>query len=299
MSDRTAVQHAPTGPLTLVGLGAAGVLVAWWAFVTTFPGQRADAAALSGAAYGRNELWRLAEPVLEVVSVGFLAAVLLAAVLVAAARRRWLLAVQVGVLMGGANLTTQLLKHTVLDRPSFGLGIGSSANTLPSGHTTAAASAAAALVLVVPPRARPAAAWVGAAYTAATGVSTLVGQWHRPSDAIAAVLVVLAWVGVAALLPVVRPVPGERSTGRVGAGMLLGTGAVAAVPAAAALAVTLQSADPFATRAGLLIAYGGGAGAVVAATCCAAALPLLMGVGSARRAAAGRGRRPGGRTATV
>ena len=51
-----------------------------------------------------------------------------------------------------------------------------------------------------PRRWRPVVAVAGAAYTGATGVSTLVGQWHRPSDVVAAILVVLAWsAGVCAL----------------------------------------------------------------------------------------------------
>src|SRR5690606_25579523 len=56
------------------------------------------------------------------------------------------------------------------------------------------------LLIAVPRRWRPLVAVAGAAYTAATGVSTLVGQWHRPSDVVAAILVVLAWgAGVCAL----------------------------------------------------------------------------------------------------
>ena len=98
--------------------------------------------------------------------------------------------------MIGANLTTQVLKHVRLRPTRARRATASYGNTLPSGHTTAAASVSAALLLVVPPRVRPWAAVLGAGYTTATGISTLIGQWHRPSDVVAAVLVVLAWTAI-------------------------------------------------------------------------------------------------------
>ena len=97
---------------------------------------------------GHARLWRVAEPVLDLISVPFIAAVLVVAVVVALVRRRWLLAAQVALFMAGANLTAQLLKLGLLDRADLGVG-GRLGNTLPSGHTTAAASCAVALVLVV------------------------------------------------------------------------------------------------------------------------------------------------------
>ena len=154
----------------------------------------------------------VAEPVLDVVSVGFIVAVLVAAMVIAVLRRRWSLALQVAVLMVGANLTTQVLKKFVLDRPDLGVE-ADYGNTLPSGHTTAAASVSAALLLVVPPRVRPWAAVLGAGYTTATGISTLVGQWHRPSDVVAAVLVVLAWTAIACALVALTPAPASTATG--------------------------------------------------------------------------------------
>ncbi|NTW41804.1 MAG: phosphatase PAP2 family protein, partial [Cellulomonadaceae bacterium] len=184
-------------------------------------------------------------------------------------RRRVVLALQVAVLMGGANLTTQVLKHVVLSRPDLALD-DSLRNTLPSGHTTAAASVAAALVLVVPRRVRPAAALVGAAYTVATGISTLVGGWHRPSDVVAAVLVVLGWAGLATALgargtlPPGSPHPRETA---VVASTLVLAGLTAGVLAAVALERTTAAIETgLDSTAALLTAYGGGSlgvGAVV------------------------------------
>lgn len=176
--------------LLVSAVSAFGAWLTWRAFVTTQTGQAVEEAALAGAEYGQTRLWRLAEQVLEVVSLSFVVIGVLIAIVIALMRRRWALAVQAAVLVIGANVATQALKRG-FDRPAF--GDGAEANTLPSGHTTVAASFAAALVLVAPRRLRPWLALLGAGYTAATGVSTLIGQWHRPSDAIAAVLVVVAW----------------------------------------------------------------------------------------------------------
>ncbi|GAA3793733.1 hypothetical protein CSO01_25990 [Cellulomonas soli] len=278
--------------VVITAVSAVGVWLLWRVFVDTWAGQRVDQAALEGARYGQVELWQVAEHVLDVVSVGFIAAVLLAAVVIALVRRRWSLAVQVAVLMIGANVTTRVLKLVVFERPDLGVA-GVWGNTLPSGHTTAAASVAVALLLVVPPRVRPWAALLGAAYTTATGVSTLVGQWHRPSDVVAAVLVVLAWsAGVCALVALDQR-PTSTSTGmlpRVGrsgrpqmpagvrrvAGLLVGCGVVVSAFAAGALSSTWQQRMDLDTRGELLMAYAGGVSAVLASACLGFAVLLVL-----------------------
>jgi hypothetical protein len=112
---------------------------------------------------------------------------------VALLRGRWHLALAVGVMILGANLTTQALKAG-LERPDLiDAFYGARFNTWPSGHTTVAASLAAALVMVVPARARPLAATVGAFYAAAIAVGVMAAGWHRPSDAAAAFAVVGTW----------------------------------------------------------------------------------------------------------
>jgi membrane-associated phospholipid phosphatase len=246
-----------------------GVWLAWRVFVDTWAGQRVERATLQGARYGQNRLWHVAEPILSVVSIWFIIVVVLAAVLVAVLRRRWMLAAQVAVLMAGANLTTRVLKVGLIDRPDLGIA-GPGFNTLPSGHTTAAASVAAVVVLVVPPRVRPWAAGFGALYTAATGVSTLVGQWHRPSDVIAAILVVLGWSGVAARAD-------RRSSGmRTGSVLLALVALVALVPATLTLHRSWTAAGPLDSRSELLTAYAGGACGVVAASALGFAILLVL-----------------------
>ncbi|HEY8720601.1 phosphatase PAP2 family protein [Pengzhenrongella sp.] len=292
-------------------VSAFGVWLTWRIFVDTAAGQRVDQAVFEGALYGRNSLWHVAQPVLDVISVPYLAAVLVAAVLIAVVRRRWGLALQVALLVGGANLTTQVLK-SLFDRPDLN-ATPLFSNALPSGHTTAAASVSAALVFVVPPRARPWAAILGAVYTSATGVSTLIGRWHRPSDVAAAVLVVMAWSGLACALAAARPPSAggrlvstasgqvarpDRWTARVPAqpaeprrhpaapgaagGLLVLAGVAAALPAAWALHTSWTTPGDLGSRSELLVAYGGGAFGVVAICCLAFAALLVV-----RRSAGG------------
>ena len=147
----TALRGARIGALAGALVAAVGVWAVWRVFVGTRRGQLLAQAAFEGAALGRTSLWKVAEPVLDVVSVPFIATVLGLSVIVALVRRRWLLAGQVALFMAGANLTTQVLKYGVLERPDLGVG-DRLVNTLPSGHTTAAASCAVALVLVAPRR---------------------------------------------------------------------------------------------------------------------------------------------------
>ena len=265
-----------------------GVWVLWRVFVTTLAGQQVERLAFDGALFGQTRLWSTAHDVLEVVSFSFIAVALAAAMLVALLRRRWELAVQVAVLVAGANLSTRLLKLVVLHRPHLGLP-STGDNTLPSGHTTAAASVSAALLFVVPPRGRPWVAVLGAGYTAATGVSTLIGRWHRPSDAVAATLVVLAWTAVACALvshgrtvptatdqvPVVTP--GRRfSAHSVALGVLLAGGIAAGAVGGLLLVQTWSVRAAAATRATEVLAYAGGVSAVIAAAALTFAAMLVL-----------------------
>ncbi|MFD7021232.1 phosphatase PAP2 family protein [Promicromonospora sukumoe] len=289
MPGRTPGHRPRVGPrvvaAAVAALGMWGVWATWDTFVNSGRGQRADQLALEGAATGQGVLWDLAEPVLGVVSNSFIGLGLAVAVVLALARGRWWLAAQVVILVAGANLTTQVLKHVVLDRPALLDTARADINTLPSGHTTVAASIAAGLLIAVPRRWRPLVAIAGAAYTAATGVSTLIGQWHRPSDVVAAILVVLAWgAGVCVLsssssldAPRTGAEPGTSSAagllllGAVGSGVL-GVGALGAVRGYGwALPV-----------GGDLTAYMGGALGVVAVTLGTFALILLVRQSTAR-----------------
>lgn len=289
MPGRTAGLRPRVGPRVVAAVVAAlalwGVWATWDTFVGSGRGQHADQLALEGAATGQGVLWELAEPVLGVVSNSFVGLGLAVAVVLALARGRWWLAAQVVILVAGANLTTQVLKHVVLDRPALLDIARADINTLPSGHTTVAASVAAGLLIAVPRRWRPLVALAGAGYTAATGVSTLIGQWHRPSDVVAAILVVLAWsAGVCALSSsssLDQPRTGaEPGTSGVAGLLLLGAVVCGALGLGALGSVRGYGwALPI---GGDLTAYMGGALGVVAVTLGSFALMLLVRQSTAR-----------------
>lgn len=271
-------------------VAAAGVLATWALFVLTGPGQAIDDMAYRGSTIGRARLSEGAVSVLDVVSVGSMAVAVAVLVVLAALRRSLLLALACVVLVAGANVTTQLLKHVLLQRPALGLG---DENTLPSGHTTAATTLAVALVLVVPPVLRGVTGLLAAGYAVATGVSTIVAGWHRPSDVVAALCVVTAWTAALLAVPVIRAaVTGRRPAGpalRRARDLLLAAGAVGLVASVAALAVVVlaggvadaevsaYAAVEGAGRTLRLLAYAGGVvgSAAVGALAFGAVLGLL------------------------
>lgn len=266
-------------------LAALGVVALWWLFVTTPPGQRVEELAMEGSAIGRWRLVAGTQTVLDVVSVPFLALVALAGAAVAAARRRWFLAAAVPVMVGGANLTTQVLKYAVFSRPDLEISATVS-NTLPSGHTTVAGSVAAVAVLVVPPRWRWAAAVAGWGYAGGTGLATIINGWHRASDVLAGLLVVLAWAALTlAVVGPAGPDAGHRATRATSTLLLVGAacaGAFAAAALALTWATTATGTSP--DRPAQLVAYGGAGAGVVALTCLAGGVMLrLCTVPSPRR----------------
>lgn len=185
-----------------VVLGAATYVVA----VHTTRGRLLDGASLRGANQNRSRLTTILERLLDVVSVSSLVVAIAVVSVIALLRlRRDLAAAAVAVIVG-SNLTTQVLKQWVLSRPDLGIleTTPATLNSLPSGHSTVAFSVAVALVLVLPPPVRPAAAAAGVAYSSLAGVATLSAGWHRPSDSLAAFLVVGAWAGVAEAVVIVR-----------------------------------------------------------------------------------------------
>ncbi|YAL82676.1 phosphatase PAP2 family protein [Dermacoccaceae bacterium W4C1] len=127
---------------------------------------------------------------LTYVSVALVAFSLLVCVVVALLRRRVMLAVGAAVSIAGANVSTRVLKFDVLER------IDERANTLPSGHTTVAVSLGLAAVMVAPAVWRwlvvPIAGFVGTFVAA----GTVVGQWHRPGDVLAAIAVCAVWASI-------------------------------------------------------------------------------------------------------
>lgn len=251
--------------------------------VHTSMGQRIDDAAVEGRTL-RHSVLQATDRVLNTISVASLALGGVAIMLVALVRERPHLALAAGVVIVGANITTQILKTGILDRPDLvgqrdPLGV---MNTFPSGHSTVAMSLAVALVLVVPTAARAMAAFGGLVYATLVGAGTVTAGWHRPSDAIAAYLIVMAWAGISVAVLIDREgaVPDPDRAPWLAARVpsmspfLVGTGVGALGGALAGVAVTLV-----ATREGELHAVrlsSAYAASIVTIVACAVALMVAL-----------------------
>ncbi|MFC7375252.1 phosphatase PAP2 family protein [Brachybacterium sp. GCM10030267] len=160
--------------------------------VGTASGQRLDELALSGALAHEGRLAQYAELAVGTVSLPVIAVLLALSLVLVLVRGRWRLLLPLAVLVAGANLTTQVVKHFLVSREPLGLGIEITPNSFPSGHTTLAATAVIALVLASG-GARAVLAPLGTAWTASAGIGTVVLGWHRPSDVLGALVLVAAW----------------------------------------------------------------------------------------------------------
>lgn len=172
-----------------------GLIGTYMYFVRTSTGQFIDESAWSGASIVRHGIGGQVSQFLNTLPAASVVISSVLVLLIVLGRRRWfagLIAVATAV---GANLSTQLLKYSLPERPDRGIQT-LTLNSLPSGHTTLAASAVAAVFLVASPRWRPLIAFLGGSYAVISGAATLVNQWHRPADVVAAYLVVSAWTAL-------------------------------------------------------------------------------------------------------
>jgi len=267
----TRMRNWPTGlAATLLILAAAeavALVFIWRFFVQSAHGQLLDSVALAGNSIGQARIEGPVGTILNAISVVSVVAATAIVGFIALIRRRAAVAFGAILLVAGANATTQVLKH-VIDRPELGVDVQRAAagNSLPSGHTTIAASVAVALMLVLPAGARGIGGIVGALCAAAVGVATLSAGWHRPSDAVAALLVVGVWACVTGLFIVLV----QRRHGGVEYGQRNGravlTLAVLGLVLLAGAAVALRLTDQVLSippeqlgRRRLLLAYAGGA----------------------------------------
>jgi hypothetical protein len=183
----------------------AALVITWVIAIRTEAGQRADQKAIESRAVVDEETLDVARDVLDTISVAELAVAGGVLVFVGLFRRRLLLALSVGTVILGANVTTEVLKKVVIERPDLLDNFESFGNTFPSGHATVAMSLAVAAVLVVPRRFRGTAALAGVAYASAVSTAVLVTGWHRPSDALGAAFVAVGWgAGMSAVLVLAR-----------------------------------------------------------------------------------------------
>lgn len=188
---RQLVTLAIVAAVLFAGLYTVAVRTSW--------GQRLDAAALEGQVrVDRPRVDNATESVLATISVGSIALIGGAIILIAFARGRWHLAVAAALVIGVSDVSAEVLKRVLLSRPIL---IPPDARgaipSFPSGHTTVAASLALAAVMVAPRRARGFVAVAGGAYALAVGEGVLITGWHRPSDVLGSYLLVTMWVALA------------------------------------------------------------------------------------------------------
>jgi len=137
-----------------------------------------------------NALLHLLDPALYI-----LWGVLLIAIALSCRRPR--VALAVGVVMGMAPLTAELLKPLLAHPHAQIYGDEITAASWPSGHASAATALVLCAVLVAPRQLRPTVAVLGAIFAAAVGFSLLLLAWHLPSDVVGGYLVGMLWAALA------------------------------------------------------------------------------------------------------
>ncbi|GIF26930.1 membrane-associated phospholipid phosphatase [Actinoplanes tereljensis] len=228
-------------PLAVAILAAAGVAALYRAFVLTSLGQYVDTTAMRGGDVSHPRVVEVLSRTLNGTTLISLVGVCLAAATIGVLRKRIDLAVGAALLVLGANGSCQLLKMR-LDRPDYdGL---TTPNSFPSGHTAAAASVAFALILVLPAAVRGMVTMIGAGYVIVIAIATVWAEWHRPSDTVAAILLVLAWSAFVSFVIRLRRSrhvsPAERHS-RVGTVVLLIVTVVAGIAGVLGLVTTAMS----------------------------------------------------------
>lgn len=213
-------------------LAAAGVVGVYYACIRTSLGQTIDTLMMEGADVSHPRVVEVLSKALNGTTLVSLVLVCLAAAAIGFIRGRIDLALAAGLMVIGANASTRIFK-TQLPRPNLD-GFPAS-NSFPSGHTTAAASVAFALILVLPFAIRGTVALIGAAYVTIIAVATVWAEWHRPSDTVAALLVVLAWGAGASALVRAGRVRIKGVTAKPNRLAMLVFGAVGAISAVAGL----------------------------------------------------------------
>lgn len=219
------------------------VLALYAVMVQTEAGQDLDASAYSGLEVEPGLGSGLADTILQAFTVGSMALGAIAITGIGFARGRWSLALVPVAVIAGSLVTTEVLKHVILERPDL-LAIGDTENTYPSGHTTVATALGVGAILVVPAPVRPAVTIGAIGFASLIGVATVAGGWHRPSDVLGAYLVT---VGVAALVVAgarrISPAPAREQEHHFGTLGAVALGGVLGILAVFAIGIAEQAGE--------------------------------------------------------
>lgn len=179
-------------------------LVAFFAIygvaVQTRVGQHADEAALAGGRSAPQRAQSGASRLLRFISIGSLAAAVIAlGALAWLWRRPWLIALPAAV-VGLSVLAAEAFKLVILHRPDLWPST-LEGNSYPSGHTAIAASLGLSAILIAPRRLRGIVALAAALFAAGAGILVVTADWHRPSDPLGSYALTLAIAaGIVAIL---------------------------------------------------------------------------------------------------
>jgi hypothetical protein len=204
-------------------VAAIATAVACWAvyaaFVLTEAGQRVENLALSGAELrGASDRGESLGQLSTISLVSFVLAIV-AVFGVAFLRQRLTLGFIVVATMGVSTLVAELLQG-LLPRPELVSGPAwILRNSFPSGHAAIAAAIGVGVLLVAPDRLRWLALLLGAAFAAVIGQATQITGWHRMSDAIGGVLLVMAIASTSLFGLALAGLVGVSTHGRVHRGI--------------------------------------------------------------------------------
>lgn len=191
-------------PALLAVASAVGLLLTWFASYGVGVTSRADRGVQQGfIGLDDTRAAELAERVAHLVDPRPFAIMAAALVAVALIRRRPRLALAAGVILAGANVTTQILKRVTVEPRAYDLATwsgGMGDELWPSGHTTAVMTLVLCLILVSSHRLRPVVAALGALFVVAVVYSIMLLAWHLPSDVLGGFLVATGWTLAAVAL---------------------------------------------------------------------------------------------------
>src|SRR6059058_2489486 len=157
--------------------------------VRTEVGQHADEAALIGGRSAPERAQSGANRLLRFISVGSLAAAVLAlGALAWLWRRPWLVALPAAIVIASL-LATEAFKLVIFTRPDLWPST-LNGNSYPSGHTAIATSLGLSSVLIAPDRWRGTVA--AALFAGGVGILVVTADWHRPSDPLGSYALCLA-----------------------------------------------------------------------------------------------------------
>lgn len=249
--------------LLAAALLAAAFVATYLFFVRTYAGQIVDERAFIGAADQHALVHRLSGAFLGNAAYVAIGGGILLTLLIGGITRRpkhIVVALGAGVV---AVIIAELSKYVFLSRAQLG-ATDIFNNSFPSGHATVAAAAGFAVFLVSTPRWRPLAAVLGGGFAMLTGILAVISQWHRPSDVVAAFMLVgvCGSLGGAVLVAWKVPVAVRPARPLRPLWWIAGISAVVSLIAFVLIYLTVQDHGSH-----LQIAYLGGGTAILALGC--------------------------------